>query len=106
MTLAIIAVNVFTDIIAYVTEGLGTRLYPGCTRYDLQVARDLPNHTCCVHVYSNKIFTVQNKATAAGVIASCREIHLMPVIDRAGGTGWAGWAIALPDLAVDAIYNY
>ena len=25
---------------------------------------------------------------------------------RAGGTGWAGWAIALPDLAVDAIYNY
>ena len=25
---------------------------------------------------------------------------------RAGGAGWAGWAIALSDLAVDAIYNY
>ena len=31
---------------------------------------------------------------------------LIEMIYRAGGTGWAGWAIALPDLAVDAIYNY
>ena len=79
-----------------------------CTHHSMRMQKLTINQSSILVIINVRLSITQHSNCIVAMIQLNIHSNRMTayMLCRAGGTEWAGWAIALPDLAVDAIYNY